>query len=41
VSFSLVLIPIPEPTTMLLVGVGTLGLAGFGWMRRRKKVAAA
>ncbi len=40
-GFSIVLTPIPEPGTMTLLGLSTLGLAGYGWMRRRKQVATA
>jgi hypothetical protein len=30
--------PVPEPSTLTLVGLGTLGLLGYGW--RRKQAAA-
>jgi hypothetical protein len=43
VDFSIGLTPqlpsVPEPATLTLVGAGSLVLAGFGWMRRRKQVA--
>jgi hypothetical protein len=29
--------PVPEPSTLLLVGTGCLGLLGYGWRRRRDK----
>jgi hypothetical protein len=40
-TFTLVLDPIPEPGTLALFGVGSLGLAGLGWLRRRKQALAA
>jgi hypothetical protein len=29
----------PEPTSMLLLGIGALGMAGYGWRRRRAEAA--
>ena len=40
-SFILTLTPIPEPGTLTMLGVSVVGLAGFGWMRRRKATVAA
>lgn len=40
-TFSLVLTPIPEPGTLTMLGVSVVGLAGLGWMRRRKSAVAA
>jgi hypothetical protein len=40
VNFNLDLVLVPEPSTLGLLGVGVLSLAGYGWMRRRKQVAA-
>jgi hypothetical protein len=31
--------PVPEPSTLTLFGLGSLGLLGFGW-RRRKQASA-
>ena len=28
--------PIPEPSTLALLGTGTLGMLGFGWRRRKQ-----
>lgn len=36
VNFSLLLIPVPEPGTLAALGLGMLGLAGCGWLRRRR-----
>jgi hypothetical protein len=32
--------PAPEPSTLVLAGVGALGLLGYGWRRRRRAAAA-
>jgi len=29
--------PIPEPSTLVLFGIGVLGMLGIGWRRRRKQ----
>jgi hypothetical protein len=31
---------VPEPATLTLLGLGALGLAGYGWRRRRAAVTA-
>ena len=31
--------PVPEPSTILVLGIGTVGLIGYCW--RRRKLAAA
>jgi hypothetical protein len=38
IGVAVALQPIPEPSTLTLLGLGSLGLLGYGW-RRRKQVA--
>jgi hypothetical protein len=40
-DFTLLLTPLPEPTTMMLLGAGLVALAGYGWRRRRAGVPGA
>jgi hypothetical protein len=29
-------VPVPEPPTLLLVGIGTMALVGYTWRQKRK-----
>jgi hypothetical protein len=32
---------VPEPTSLVLFGIGSLGLLGYGWRRRQQTAACS